>query len=158
MKALILAAGFGTRLLPHTEHTPKALFPIAGRPVLDHMIRHLVRCGCRAAIVNTHHLHRRVENYIAGRTYEIPVTTRYEPEILGTGGAIKNVADFIDGQPFLVVNADIVTDIDLKAVFDTTTQPAIPPHWCSTTMQPTTRWPWTGITSLSVSAINQSPD
>jgi len=108
MKALVLAAGFGQRLEPYTHTTPKPLFTIAGRPILDIVIRKLSAAGITAITVNTHHLHHQIENYLAGQTYEIPVTTRFEPEILGTGGAIKNLTDFWDNEPFLVANSDIV--------------------------------------------------
>ena len=119
MKALILAAGYGTRLRPYTHHTPKPLFPIAGRPLLDIIIDSLLKAGCEAVIINTHHLHQEIEAYVAARNYRLPVATRYEPQILGTGGAIKNVADFWDHQPFMVINADIVADIDLSEVYRT---------------------------------------
>jgi len=118
MKALILAAGFGTRLLPFTKNTPKALFPVAGRPLLDIIILSLQNAGCKAVIINTHHLYKKMDSYLARQKYAIPVITRYEPEILGTGGAIKNVADFWDDSPFMVINSDIVADIDLKKVHD----------------------------------------
>ena len=118
MKALILAAGFGTRLLPFTENLPKPLFPIAGRPLLDISIHALQQAGCQAIIINTHHLHQQIDDFIASQEYTIPVLTRHEPVILGTGGAIKNVADFWDDSPFMVVNSDIITDIDLKNVYD----------------------------------------
>ncbi|MBL6972401.1 MAG: phosphotransferase, partial [Desulfobacterales bacterium] len=118
MKALILAAGFGTRLLPFTENLPKPLFPIAGRPLLDIIIHALQQAGCKAIIINTHHLHQQIDDFIASQEYAIPVLTRYEPVILGTGGAIKNVADFWDDSPFMLVNSDIITDIDLKSVYD----------------------------------------
>ncbi|MFZ0131601.1 MAG: sugar phosphate nucleotidyltransferase [Desulfobacterales bacterium] len=117
MKAMILAAGFGTRLRPYTDFRPKALFTIADQPVLDRMIRQLVAAGCRAIVVNTHHLHDQIEAFAAAVKYPVPVHTRFEPEIRGTGGAIKNVADFWDDHPFMVVNSDIVTDIDLAAVY-----------------------------------------
>jgi len=117
MKAMILAAGYGTRLRPYTDHTPKSLFPIAGRPLLDVIIEKLHKAGCHAVIINTHHLHRQIEDFVAAQSYGFDVCTRYEPQILGTGGAIKNVADFWDNQPFIVINADIVVDIDLKAVY-----------------------------------------
>ena len=119
MKALILAAGFGTRLQPYTNHTPKPLFSIAGRPLLDIIIGNLQKAGCEAVIINTHHLHRKIEAFVAARNYSFPVETRYEPQILCTGGAIKNVSDFWDHQPFLVINADIVADIDLSEVYRT---------------------------------------
>ena len=118
MKALILAAGLGTRLRPYTNHTPKPLFSIHGRPLLDIMIFKLIAAGCKAVIINTHHRHARIESYIAQHTYPIPIQTRYEPDILGTGGAIKNVADFWNHRPFMVINADIVTTIDFKQVYD----------------------------------------
>jgi NDP-sugar pyrophosphorylase family protein len=118
MKALILAAGLGTRLLPFTKNTPKALFPVAGRPLLDIIILSLQNAGCKAIIVNTHHLSKKIDSYLLQHKYAIPVITRYEPKILGTGGAIKNVADFWDNDPFMVINSDIITDIDLKRVYD----------------------------------------
>jgi aminoglycoside/choline kinase family phosphotransferase/choline kinase len=119
MKALILAAGYGTRLRPYTDHTPKPLFSIAGRPLLDIIIENLQKAGCEAIIINTHHLHREIERFITSRNYSVPVTTRFEPQILGTGGAIKNVADFWDQRPFMVINADIVADVDLAKVYRT---------------------------------------
>ncbi len=118
MKALILAAGFGTRLLPFTKNTPKALFPVAGRPLLHIIILSLQNAGCKAVIINTHHLYKKIDSYLARQNYAIPVITRFEPEILGTGGAIKNVADFWNDHPFMVINSDIVTDIDLKKVYE----------------------------------------
>jgi NDP-sugar pyrophosphorylase family protein len=117
MKALILAAGLGTRLQPYTNYTPKPLFTLAGRPVLDVIIDQLQQAGCKAVIINTHHLHHDIEAFVAAQNYSLPVSTRFEPEILGTGGAIKNVADFWDLEPFMVINADIVADIDLNDVY-----------------------------------------
>lgn len=117
MKALILAAGYGTRLQPYTNHTPKPLFSIAGRPLLDDIICRLQRAGCEAVIINTHHLHRQIEDFVAEQKYSLKVYTRYEPEILGTGGAIKNVSDFWDQKPFMVINADIVAEMDLAEIY-----------------------------------------
>jgi NDP-sugar pyrophosphorylase family protein len=117
MKALILAAGLGTRLRPYSENTPKPLFTLSGRPLLDIIISRLIDADCKAIVINTHHLHQKIESYLAGRHYPIPVFTRYEPAILGTGGAIKNVADFWNDSPFMVINSDIFTDIDLKKVY-----------------------------------------
>ena len=116
MKAMILAAGLGTRLKPYSEHTPKPLFTIGDRPVLEITIEKLVRSGCEAIIINTHHLHQQIESYVAGRDFPVPVLTRHEPEILGTGGGIRNIADVWGDAPLLVINADIVSDIDLSDV------------------------------------------
>lgn len=117
MKALILAAGLGTRLLPYTEHTPKPLFPLGGRPLIDIIIKRLEASGCESIIINTHHLHNRIIDFIDSGKYSIPVITRHEPEILGTAGAIKNVSDFWNNKPFIVINSDIFTDIDLREVY-----------------------------------------
>lgn len=117
MKALLLSAGFGTRLLPYTRHTPKPLFPVGGIPLIDRSIQQLADAGFREVVVNTHYLHERIEAHLNCGTYPISVHTRFEPAILGTGGAIRNTADFWDSGPFLVMNSDIVTDIDLKTVF-----------------------------------------
>jgi aminoglycoside/choline kinase family phosphotransferase/dTDP-glucose pyrophosphorylase len=117
MKALILAAGFGTRLKPYTDHLAKSLFPIAGQPNLDIVIRRLIDAGCDSIAVNTHHLHRQIEGFLSAQHYPIPVTPHYEPEISGTGGAIKNLEKFWDSRPFLVVNGDVVTDIDFKSIY-----------------------------------------
>lgn len=117
MKALILAAGFGNRLLPHTRMRPKPLFTIANEPVVHLLILRLIQAGCSGIIINTHHLHRQVAAFIRSRNYRVPVRIRHEPAILGTGGAIRNVAHFLGSGPFLVVNADIVTDLDFRALY-----------------------------------------
>ena len=108
---MILAAGLGTRLRPYTHTIPKALFPVAGKPLLEIAIDNLIAAGCEALVINTHHLHERIEDFIAQRSDGIKIQTSYEPTILGTGGAIQNVADFWDNQPFMVINADIVADV-----------------------------------------------
>ena len=118
MKALILSAGLGTRLLPHTKYLPKPLFPIAGRPLLDIIIHNLYDAGCREMIINTHHLHEQVELFASAHPYAPLLATRYETDILGTGGAMKNVADLLGSKPFLVINSDILTDIDIGEVYD----------------------------------------
>ncbi len=118
MKALVLAAGLGTRLLPYTRYTPKPLFTIGGRAFLDIIICSLQEAGCEAIAVNTHHLASQIESFITAQNYSVPVRTWYEPEILGTGGAIKSIEDFWDDRPFLVVKSDIVTDIDFRSVYE----------------------------------------
>jgi aminoglycoside/choline kinase family phosphotransferase len=117
MKALILAAGFGKRLEPYTRHTPKPLFTISNQPLLDRVVRKLSSAGISHIMVNTHHLHHQIAQYLQSQSYPIPVTTQYEPEILGTGGAIKNLTDFWGDDPFMVVNSDILFDTDLGALY-----------------------------------------
>ena len=117
MKALILAAGLGTRLRPHTDITPKPLFTVAGRTLLAIHIHNLRAAGGEAILVNTHHRHAEIERFVAAQRFDVPVITRFEPALLGTGGAIKNAADFWDRRPFMVVNADIFSTIDLRQVY-----------------------------------------
>jgi aminoglycoside/choline kinase family phosphotransferase/dTDP-glucose pyrophosphorylase len=117
MKALVLAAGLGTRLLPHTRLTPKPLFTLAGRPLLACHIEQLQAAGCEAVMVNTHHLRAQVESFVRSAPFGIRVRTRHEPRLLGTGGAIGNLRDFWDDRPFLVINADIRHAVDLRAVY-----------------------------------------
>jgi aminoglycoside/choline kinase family phosphotransferase/dTDP-glucose pyrophosphorylase len=126
MKAMILAAGLGTRLRPYSRHTPKPLFTIDQRPLLDMIIERLQRSGCEAAMINTHYHHTQIEAFVQAKDYPLPVKTRHEPEILGTGGGIRNMSDFWEDEPMLVVNADIVCDIDLKKVFRFHQQHAAP--------------------------------
>jgi len=117
MKAMILAAGLGTRLLPLTQKKPKPLFPLAGRPLIDILIGALQDLGCEAVMINTHHLGHMIEAFVQNQNYRIPVHTTYEPTLLDTAGGIKNVQDFWDDRPFLVINGDIFTNIDLKKAY-----------------------------------------
>jgi hypothetical protein len=120
MKGMILAAGFGTRMLPVTRFVPKALLPVAGRPLLEWNLRHLAAHGVEEAVVNAHHLAaemRRWEESLAGRAEEgLPrVRLIVETEILGTGGGIANAATELDSDPVVVVNADQFFRPDLAA-------------------------------------------
>lgn len=118
MKAMVLAAGYGKRLQPYSLHTPKPLFPIAGQPILGHMLHRLEDAGCEAVVINTHHLADQIARFIGSSTYRMPVHLIHEKEILGTAGAIRNAAQFFGEEPFLVINADIFTDIDLVSVYE----------------------------------------
>ena len=104
MKAMILAAGLGTRLRPHTNFVPKSLFTIAERPVLDILICSLISAGYDKIVINTHHLAVNIASFLNSRQYSVPIFTSYEPEILGTGGAIKKAAPLLGKRPFLVTN------------------------------------------------------
>ena len=119
MKAMILAAGEGTRLKPLTEICPKALVPVANKPVLERLIAFLISYGVEEIIVNAHHHYEKVVDYLKGdNEFSVPVEVRVEKKILGTGGGIKNTQDFWDQAPFIVINGDILTDIDLKKAYN----------------------------------------
>ena len=119
MKAMILAAGLGTRLRPLTLKRPKVLLPVANRPLIERTIAYLKAQGISAIAVNAHHCHRQiVEHLTHASTFGVGIDVRVEQEILGTGGGIKNMADFWDAEPFIVINGDIVTDIDLSRAYE----------------------------------------
>lgn len=116
MEALILAAGEGTRLLPLTLSRPKPLFPILNRPLLQITFNYLDQWVTQRVILNTHHLSSQIEKFIQAEKENRPfeIQTRFEPKILGTGGGIGNTRSFWQDSPFVVINGDIVTDIDLQ--------------------------------------------
>ena len=116
MNAMILAAGLGTRLSPYTAHTPKALFTINQQPLLGIVIEQLKKAGFKKVLVNTHHLHRQIEDFVQRTPFGIPIILQHEPDILGTGGGIRNTSAHWLPGPLLVINADIITDIDLEKV------------------------------------------
>lgn len=119
MKALILAAGFGTRLLPHTKTIAKPLFTLGGIPILAHTIQYLIGFGCRQIMVNTHYLPDQIADFIetGKEQFDAQITCIHEPMILDTGGAIANVKDAMAGNPFFVINGDVVTNVDLAEVW-----------------------------------------
>ncbi len=106
MKALLLAAGMGTRLRPITNSIPKCLVLVNGRALLDHWICDLLGSGIESIIINTHYLSKQVEEYIASRPYKNKLTLIYEPKLLGTGGSLKVYAKYFDDQSFLFAHAD----------------------------------------------------
>ncbi len=114
MQAMLLAAGFGTRLRPYTLVRPKPLFPVLNRPLLHILLDMLDRAGCGQVVVNCHHLADQVRQAVAGRPR---VRLQFEPEILGTGGSLRRALPLLDDRPLLVMNGDIVHDIDLQAVY-----------------------------------------
>lgn len=117
IKAMILAAGLGTRLKPITDQTPKALIPVAGRPLIYYPIALLKKYGIREIAINLHHLGELIKKELGdGSQLGISITYSYEEEILGTGGGIRQLAPFFGDQAFFVINADILIDTDLGAI------------------------------------------
>ena len=121
MKAMILAAGVGSRLDPLTRNVPKPLAPVAGAPVMEHLVHLLVRHGFTDVIANTHYLGDKIEQYFGdGSQFGAKMLFNRESELLGTAGGVKRVAenfDFFDAnETFLVIGGDDLTDIDLTAM------------------------------------------
>jgi NDP-sugar pyrophosphorylase family protein len=120
MRAMILAAGYGTRLWPLTLDRAKPALPFMGRPLVGYVAEYLARFGCGEVIVNLHHRPESVRAALGdGRDFGVRLSYIEEPEILGTSGAIDNARAFLDGDTFIVVNGKIATDIDLREALET---------------------------------------
>jgi mannose-1-phosphate guanylyltransferase len=116
--AVILAAGLGTRLRPLSYLVPKPLFPVLNQPLLELIISQLQTAGFRRIAINTHHLATEVKLYLESKSStNLEIFLSYEPEILGTGGGLRNLAEFIGGAHFLVINADILTDLNFSEIY-----------------------------------------
>ena len=114
MKALIFAAGLGTRLRPLTDTMPKALVPVAGVPMLERVLCKLRDAGIPEFVVNAHHFADRIEDFLGSRDWGVPVAvSREDREPLETGGGIRHAAPLLEGGRFLVYNADILSDLDV---------------------------------------------
>jgi MurNAc alpha-1-phosphate uridylyltransferase len=112
MKAMILAAGRGERMRPLTDHTPKALLKAGGKALIDYRIESLAAAGFRDLVINHAHLGAQIEAHLGnGERYGVRITWSREPDAaLETGGGIFQALAWLDGENFLVVNADIWTD------------------------------------------------
>lgn len=111
-KAVILAAGYATRMAPLSHETPKGLMPLWGTPLLEHSIAMLESWGVREILVNLHHGAQAVFRHVLQRkTGRARISLSYEPEILGTGGALVKAAWFLDEPWFWIVNADVAADL-----------------------------------------------
>jgi NDP-sugar pyrophosphorylase family protein len=117
---MLFAAGLGTRLKPFTDSHPKALAPVNGKPLLQRNIEYMKSYGIEDFIINTHHFAEQIVEFLdAHDNFNARITLSYEPgEPLETGGGLKKAAWFFKGdqKPFLVMNADILTNLDLGAI------------------------------------------
>ncbi|MDR0988459.1 MAG: nucleotidyltransferase family protein [Prevotellaceae bacterium] len=121
MKAFIFAAGMGSRLRPLTDAVPKALVPVAGRPMLEHVILRLKAAGFTDLVINIHHFGQQIIDFLNARQ-QFGLNIRLSDErnqLLDTGGGIKKARPLLEegNEPFLVHNVDVVTDVDLRAFY-----------------------------------------
>lgn len=118
MKAMLLAAGEGTRLRPLTLNLPKPMLPVAGRPVLEYTVAWLRYYGITQIAINLYHSPQAVTDYFGnGSAFGVEITYSVEEEILGTAGGVKRMSSFFDGA-FVLVFGDVLTDFDLKALVE----------------------------------------
>jgi NDP-sugar pyrophosphorylase family protein len=120
MKAIIFAAGMGSRLKPHTNNCPKALVNLNGQPLLWHAITKLTHSGATQIIVNIHHFGEQIIDYLNSTPFEIPILISDEREkLLDTGGALLKASLLLESNsPIIAYNVDIISSVNLKEVYN----------------------------------------
>ena len=118
MKAMVLAAGAGSRMGELTRDCPKPMLQVQGKPILEHILRNLARHGFREVVLNLfHHPHLIEAHFGDGSAFGLSITYLHEPRLLGTAGSARNAASFLRGpDPFLLHYGDVLTDQDLGAM------------------------------------------
>lgn len=119
-RAMILAAGTGTRLLPLTENKPKALIEYRGKTLLEIVLRRLIHHGFRDVVINIHHFPEQIVSFIESKK-NFGINIRFSDEsdlLLDTGGGIKNASGLFEGDPVLIHNVDIYTDLNLEELYN----------------------------------------
>lgn len=105
--AMVLAAGYGVRLKPLTDHTPKPLVPVAGRPMIEYALAKLQRYGIERLVINVSHHKQQLISYLSARTH-LNAKVSEEPEPLETGGGLKKAESLLGSEPVFVINSDII--------------------------------------------------
>jgi mannose-1-phosphate guanylyltransferase len=119
MKAMVFAAGFGTRLRPLTDELPKALVPVAGRPMIEYPLLLLRYYGITEIVINVHHLGEKIEACLQdGKKFGLRITYSKERELLDTGGGLLQAKPFLQDGAFVVINTDVIIDLPLQAAID----------------------------------------
>lgn len=116
MRALLLAAGIGSRLRPLTNTIPKCLVPVHGRPLLDYWLDLMFEAGIERVLINTHWLAAEVNAFIGNSVWKDRIDLVHEEELLGTGGTVWQNRDYFGGEDFLLAHADNLTDFDVAAL------------------------------------------
>ncbi|MGH7924432.1 MAG: nucleotidyltransferase family protein [Candidatus Binatus sp.] len=117
MKALVLAAGMGERLRPLTEVTPKPMLDLGGRPLIHYPLAMLRRAGITDIVINVHHLSSVIQQGLGdGSALGLHIRYAPEPVLLGTGGPLNGLRNFLGGGTFVIANSDTILDLDLRAM------------------------------------------
>lgn len=118
MKALVLAGGFGTRLRPLSCTRPKMLFPIGDQPLMDWTLKNLSQGGVDTVVMAVNYMAEALVRYLGPTKYDLGIIYSREQRPLGTGGPIKKAKDLLNGEPFLVLNGDVISDIDIRRLIE----------------------------------------
>lgn len=121
MKAMLFAAGLGTRLKPITDTIPKALVPVGGRPLIDIVMQRLIDAGATEVVVNVHHFAEQVIEHLQKSNFDINIRISDERQaLLDTGGGLRNAAKLFsnDGNPILIHNVDILSNANLRKFYE----------------------------------------
>src|SRR5262249_51448910 len=116
-KAFVLGAGLGTRLRPITKVLPKPLLPVFGKPLVTFALDHLLQAGIEKIWINTHHLHQKFASLVFDDRHQA-IEFVFEPDLLETGGGIKNLESRMEGEPFIVYSGDILTDVAIERLLE----------------------------------------
>ena len=119
INAFIPAAGFGERLRPITDHIPKPLLPILGKPIIEIVLNRLSCLSPDITGINIHHCRQQMQAWAENSLYAGKIRLFHENTILGTGGALKNAESLLEDSPVIVHNSDILADIDLEELVNT---------------------------------------
>lgn len=120
-QAMVFAAGLGTRLKPLTDTMPKALVPVGGKPLIEHVLGKLVASGFNRIVINVHHFAPMIKGWLAEHPFkDVEIIVSDESDmLLDTGGGLKKAANLFDADaPILIHNVDILSDIDLRKLYD----------------------------------------
>lgn len=119
MKAMILAAGLGTRMRPLTDDTPKPMLRVKGMPLIEHHVRNCVNAGITELVINHAYLGEQIEHYLGdGKRFECSIQYSREGEPLDTGGGVFRALPLLGSEPFIAMNADVWTDYPIKKLLD----------------------------------------
>lgn len=116
--ALVMAGGLGTRLGSRTKNTPKPLLEVGGRPILDHVLSSLEEVGAKNILISVNYLAEQIESYVSGRENLATIGFIHEEERLGTAGALGLIDESFATEPLLVVNGDVITSVDFRALYE----------------------------------------
>lgn len=118
MRAMLFAAGLGTRLRPMTNNKPKALVEVAGKTLLEHAIERLIAAGVETIVINVHHFADQILAFLANNKFEVDyIISDERAEVLETGGGLKKAARLLGDQAFIAYNADVISNINLKDMY-----------------------------------------